>query len=160
MECASKIELILGEQGAYLTGAQFDAWTRVRQIYLNESVKANERIIEILDDYETSKHAPVQSVFGTFDNQAEKREVSTDHLLLANIEQKCVLLLAEEILNVLMGEQNVLTDAEKKYWLGRVEDLRIIGEADLRMLEAGVQFLEKREAVNALVPFVNKAHLN
>jgi hypothetical protein len=87
--------------------------------------------------------------------------LSPSHLILVNAEQQYLLALWQYILACLEnGTDFHFTAEEKNYWLDRGEQLAAIIESNANMLKIGTELLERREKINALVPFVNKAHLN
>ncbi len=87
--------------------------------------------------------------------------LSPSHLILVNAEQLYLLALWQYILACLENETDFhFTAEEKAYWLSRGEELQRILEADADMMKIGVQLIERQNAISALVPFVNKAHLN
>lgn len=81
--------------------------------------------------------------------------------------QQC-LIMSTEILAVLDGENNLNAD-QTEYWVARLKHLIEMAGLHKEMVEARLQNYEleiqmknreRQQAVNTLVPFVNKAHLN
>lgn len=75
------------------------------------------------------------------------------------LDYKCLDFLAEEICKTLEGENN-LSKVEKAYWLRRLENYNDMSQMSLKMVKDEVEFYQREQAINALVPFAGNAHLN
>jgi hypothetical protein len=88
-----------------------------------------------------------------------KTRLTATDCYLNFINHKCLLFLAEEIISALEGENN-LTDEQKAYWLNCLKSYGDMSRVSLELVKTEVEFYQREQAINALVPFVSKAHLN
>jgi hypothetical protein len=145
-------------KGAYdLSQEDLEYWKARCDEMLRDLTAINNMLAKYSESLKTGnaskpKQQPVEAV-------EQYTAETASNCYLNYLEHKCLLFFVEEISKVLSGGNN-LTGAEKERWLERLELYTSVSQTSLKMVTNEMEFYEREKAINALVPFVNKAHLN
>ena len=145
-------------KGAYdLSIEDLDYWKARCDGMLKDITDTNNRLAKYSENLKrenTSK--PKQPVEAATEQYTSE---TASNCYLNYLEHKCLLFFAEEISKVLSGENN-LSEEEKECWLKRLELYTAVSQTSLKMVTNEMEFYEREKAINKLVPFASKAHLN